>query len=120
MPDVRLLTPSVAVTIDMDAIVRTLDAVTREEPFPHRVFSLADAGVFARLYELIMDGYQADPELQPEAPTIPPTEAVFNRVAPVWPITVPSEEPLVAKIVEANPVPSFRIDVTPEGAADPV
>jgi hypothetical protein len=81
MPDVRLLTPSVAVTIDMDAIVRTLDAVAQENPFPHRVFSLADAGVFAKLYELILDGYQADPELQPEAPTIPPQEPC----SPAWP-----------------------------------
>jgi hypothetical protein len=122
MPDVRLLTPSVAVTIDMDAIVRTLDAVAQENPFPHRVFSLADAGVFAKLCDLIVDGYRADPELQPEAPVIPPQEAVFSRVAPVWPITVPSEEPLVAKITEAKPVPSFRIDVTPapEGEANSV
>jgi hypothetical protein len=120
MPDVRLLTPSVAVTIDMDAIVRTLDAVAQENPFPHRVFSLADAGVFAKLCDLIVDGYRADPELQPEAPVIPPQEAVFNRVAPVWPITVPSEEPLEVKIVEAKPVPSFRIDVTPEVEANPV
>jgi hypothetical protein len=101
MPDVRLLTPSVAVTIDMDAIVRTLDAVAREEPFPHRVFSLATAGVFAKLYELIVDGYMADPELREEPPTIPPTE------------------PLIAKIVEAKPVPagtplpSIKIDVLP-------
>jgi hypothetical protein len=114
MPDVRLLTPSVAVTIDMDAIVRTLDAVAREEPFPHRVFSLADAGVFAKLYELIVQGYQLDPELEvPEPPVIPPQEAVFSRVAPVWPITVPSEEPLVAKIVEAKPVPGLTIDMQP-------
>jgi hypothetical protein len=95
MPDVRLLTPSVAVTIDMDAIVRTLDAVAQENPFPHRVFSLADAGVFAKLYELITQGYMDDPELQPEAPTIPPTE------------------PLAVKITEANPVPGLRIDMQP-------
>jgi hypothetical protein len=113
VPDVRLLTPSVAVTIDMDAIVRTLDAVAQESPFPHRVFSLADAGVFAKIYELILDGYQADPELQPEAPVIPPQEAVFSRVAPVWPITVPSEEPLEVKITEAKPVPGLRIDMQP-------
>jgi hypothetical protein len=122
MPDVRLLTPSVAVTIDMDAIVRTLDAVAQENPFPHRVFSLADAGVFAKLYELITQGYMDDPELRAEPPTIPPQEAVFSRVAPVWPITVPSEEPLEVKITEAKPVPSFRIDVTPapEVEANPV
>jgi hypothetical protein len=97
MPDVRLLTPSVAVTIDMDAIVRTLDAVAREEPFPHRVFSLATAGVFAKLYERIVLGYMADPDLREEPPT----------------------EPLAVKITEAKPVPadtplpSIKIDVLP-------
>jgi hypothetical protein len=120
MPDVRLLTPSVSVEIDIDTIIRTLDAVRQTKPFPHRIFSLAAADVFAGVYNDILDGYQNDPELQPEAPVIPPQEAGFNRVAPVWPITVPPEEPLVAKIVEAKPVPSFRIDVTPEGAADSV
>jgi hypothetical protein len=102
MPDVRLLTPSVSVEIDIDTIVRTLDAVAREEPFPHRVFSLADAGVFAKLYELITQGYMDDPELRAEPPTIPPTE----------PINAP-DEPLSVKIVEAKPVPGLRIDMQP-------
>jgi hypothetical protein len=122
VPDVRLLTPSVSVEIDIDTIIRTLDAVRQTKPFPHRIFSLAAANVFAGLYNDILDGYQNDPELQPEAPTIPPTEAVFSRVAPVWPITVPPEEPLEVKITEAKPVPSVRIEVTPapEGEADSV
>jgi hypothetical protein len=101
MPDVRLLTPSVAVTIDMDAIVRTLDAVAREEPFPHRVFSLATAGVFAKLYNLILDGYQADPELRETPPVIPPQEELFAKIVEAKPVPA------------GTPLPTLKIDVLP-------
>jgi hypothetical protein len=102
VPQVNVIPSAVSVTIDLGAMMSTLRALVLDPEFSHRMYSLDWADILLAFSNKIREGYANDPEFLDEPPTIPPTE------------------PLIAKIVEAKPVPSFRIDVTPEGAADPV
>lgn len=102
MPQVNVIPSAVSVTIDLGAMMSTLRALVLDPEFSHRMWSLDQADVLRDLSDKIRDGYANDPEFLEEPPVVPPTE------------------PLAVKIVEAKPVPSFRIDVTPEGAANPV
>jgi hypothetical protein len=114
MPQVNVIPSAVSVTIDLGAMMSTLRALVLDPEFSHRIYSLDWADILLAFSNKIRDGYANDPEFLEEPPVIPPQEAVFPVKAGL--------EPLAVKIVEAKPVPSFRIDVTPapEGEANPV
>lgn len=120
MPQVNVIPSAVSVTIDLSAMMSTLRALVLDPEFSHRMYSLDQADVLLAFSNKIRDGYANDPEFLEDPPAIPPQEAMFVRAKP--PVTetiLTGQEPLLAKIVEAKPVPagtplpSIRIDMKP-------
>lgn len=115
MPQVNVIPSAVSVTIDLSAMMSTLRALVLDPEFSHRMYSLDQADVLLAFSNKIRDGYANDPEFLEDPPVIPPTEAMFVGPAAT---SVPGE-PLLAKIIEAKPVPagtplpSIRIDMKP-------